>query len=187
MNIELKRQVIHGSGVLTILLLQIFGKTWSAIFFFMGFMFFAIWAQLRKSKVNLGPLTKIEQYMMNQLKTYERTGEYFKGVIMFILGILLATVLFPLSIAAACIAVLSVCDSVSTLIGTTWGKHKLHINRNKSWEGSIAFFISAFCILWLFDPSKAIFIAPLVTVVEMLPRLDDNLTIPLAVGILFII
>lgn len=187
MSVELKRQLIHASGVLTIIILQIFGKTSAAIIFFLAFMFFTIWAQLRKSKINLGPLTSIEEYIMIHLKTYERTSEYFKGAIMFSLGILLATVLFPLNIAAACIAVLAISDSVSTLIGKTWGRHKLPINKKKSWEGSIAFFITAFAILWLFDPTKAIYIAPLVTLVEMLPRFDDNLTIPLAVGILFII
>ena len=187
MNTEVKRQLVHGSGVLFIVVLQFFGKTVSAAIFFTIFIFFAVWAQLRKSKVRLGPISSIEEFMMDHLKTYERSGEYFKGVITFFLGILLATVLFPINIAAAAIAVLAVGDSVSTLIGKLYGKHKLPINRKKSWEGSMAFLLAALFILWWFDPVKALYIAPLVTIVEMLPRIDDNLSIPLVVGILFII
>ncbi|MBU4124552.1 MAG: phosphatidate cytidylyltransferase, partial [Nanoarchaeota archaeon] len=75
-------------------------------------------------------------------------------------------------------------DSFSTLVGKLYGKHPLPINHKKTWEGSIAFFVMAFTILWFFDPTKAIYVALITMVVEMLPKLDDNLTIPLAVGIL---
>ena len=118
---------------------------------------------------------------------YERSGEYLKGAATFFLGVFLATIIFPINIAVAAIAVLTAADSISTLIGKTYGKNKLPINKKSTWEGSIAFFIVAVGILCFFDPSKALFIALITTVVEMLPEIDDNLTIPLTVGILFML
>lgn len=187
MNVELKRQLVHASGISLILILQIFGKWYSAFIFFMGLLFFLAWGSFRKANTNLGPITKIANYFMNQLKTYERSNEYFQGVVTFLLGAFLATVSFPIHIAATCIAVLAVGDSVSTLIGKMWGKHKLPVNQKKSWEGSTAFFISVFILLWFFDPIKALWVAFITTLVEMLPEIDDNLTIPLTVGILLTI
>lgn len=185
MNVELKRQMVHGSGILLILVLQIFGSFWSAIIFASGLAFFIIWSFMRKSNIRIKAFSGIEDFIIGELKTYERQGEYFRGVVMYITGILLATLLFPVWIASACIAVLAGGDSFSTLVGKLYGRHPLPINRKKTWEGSIAFFLVSLLILWFFDPSKAIYIALIATFVEMLPRLDDNLTIPLIVGILF--
>ncbi|MDD5416652.1 MAG: SEC59/DGK1/VTE5 family protein [Candidatus Aenigmarchaeota archaeon] len=185
MHVELKRQMVHASGILLILVLQLFGKTYSAIIFALGLAFFLMWGLMRKSNIRINGLSKIEDFIMCELKTYERQGEYFKGVVSYILGILLATILFPINITAACIAVLAGGDAFSTLIGKLYGRHHLPINNKKSWEGSIAFFTMTFFILMFFDPSKAWYIALGATFVEMLPKLDDNVTIPLAVGLLF--
>ncbi len=185
MNIELKRQIVHASGILLILVLQIFGRTVSIALFFLGFMILAIWGYMRKYNISLGSLSDLERFFMKGIRGYERQDEYFKGPMMFALGALLSVILFPINVAAACIAVLAAGDSVSTLVGKTYGKHALPINRKKTWEGSIAFLIMAFIVLWFFDPAKAMYIAPIAMFVEMLPRVDDNLTIPLCVGLLF--
>ena len=187
MKVELKRQIVHGSGVLLILVLQVFGKWGSALIFGASLITILVWSSLRQSKTNLGPLTKLADYVTGELQTYERPNEYFKGVITFLLGSLLSVIVFPIHIATACIAVLALGDSISTLIGKFYGKHKLPINKKSTWEGSLAFFIVAVSILWLFDPSRALPVAIAVTCVEMLPKLDDNLTIPLTVGILLLI
>ncbi|MBU3896434.1 MAG: SEC59/DGK1/VTE5 family protein [Nanoarchaeota archaeon] len=184
MNVEFKRQMVHGAGILLILILQIFGKINSIIIFGSTLIFILIWGFMRKSNIKIKAISGIEDFLMSELKTYERQGEYFKGVVNYMLGVFLVTVLFPLNIAAACIAVLAAGDSFSTLVGKLYGKHPLPINHKKTWEGSIAFFVMAFTILWFFDPTKAIYVALITMVVEMLPKLDDNLTIPLAVGIL---
>jgi len=185
MNVEIKRQLVHALGISLILVLQIFGQFYSSIIFLGGFMFFLWWAYLRKSNIKV--LGKIEEYFLKELKMYERSGEYFKGVATFFLGAFIVTVAFPINIAVAAIAVLAAADSISTLIGKTYGKHKLPINKKSTWEGSIAFFIVALGVLWFFDPSKALYVAAITTIVEMLPEIDDNLTIPLTVAILFMI
>ncbi len=187
MNVELKRQIVHGSGILFILALQVFGRMGAAVLFFLAFIFLLFWGHLRKSNTSIKPLTNIEQFVEHELKGYERPGEYFQGAATFFLGSLLAVLLFPVDVATACIAVLAAGDAFSTLIGKLYGKHKLPINKEKSWEGSITFLIVSFAILWLFDPTKALYIAPIVTLVEMLPKVDDNITIPLAIGFLFLL
>ncbi len=184
MNVEIKRQLVHGSGILLILVLHFFGKWNSALFFGICLISFLLWSSLRQSKTNMGPLSQIADYVSGELQTYERPNEYFQGVITFLFGSLISVILFPIHIATACIAVLALGDSISTLIGKIWGKHKLPINKKSSWEGSITFFIVAFLVLWLFNPVKALQVALVTTVVEMLPRLDDNLTIPITVGVL---
>lgn len=77
---------------------------------------------------------------------------------------------------------------MSTLIGNYFGKHKLPINKNKTFEGSSAFLVTAFFALLFFtDPIKAAITALIAMLVEMAPYIDDNITIPLTVGIVLAI
>jgi dolichol kinase len=87
-------------------------------------------------------------------------------------------------VAIACIAVLSLADSMSTLVGYYFGKHKLPVNKKKTWEGSTTFFLVSLFILYLFSsPLKAIALALVATATEMLPNIDDNISIPIALGL----
>jgi dolichol kinase len=87
---------------------------------------------------------------------------------------------------------LAIADPLSAIFGIRFGKHR--IVSHKSLEGSAAFFISTFLIsffilysgesdfLWITMGVSAV-IALCSSIFEMLPiKLDDNLTIPLAVG-----
>jgi len=194
MELEIKRQVVHASGILVILLIQIFGRWIGALLMLSSCLILLFLGEYRKNKekmkiVSSKALDEFEDYLENELKTYERSAELpFKGAITLIGGCFLATLLFEPFIAIASIAVLALADASSTLVGSFLGKHKLSINRKKSWEGSLTFFITAFLILMLFvDPIKAFTISIFTTFIEMLPKIDDNLTIPLTIGILMTI
>jgi len=144
---------------------------------------------LRKRTKSLEPkvLDEFETYLENGVKNYERSEELpFKGAIMFYTGCFLSIALFQANAAIASITILAIADSLSTLVGKFYGKHKLPINKEKSWEGSLVFFIAAFSILLFFikQPLIALVIAIIATFVEMLPKVDDNITVPLSVGIL---
>lgn len=191
MELEIKRQIAHALGVFTILLIQIFGKWYGALIMLLISVAFLILGEYRKNRekyklLKIKPLDEFEDILENEFKTYERKEELpFHGAIMFYVGCFLVTILFQPSIAIASIAVLALSDSLSTLIGHFFGKHRLFINKKKSWEGSLIFFVTTFMILLFFiDPIKALMIAILVTFVEMLPKIDDNLTVPLATGFL---
>ena len=113
------------------------------------------------------------------------------AAIPYAMAILLTILSFPKTIALISIYTLAFADPLSAIIGIKYGKR--HIVKNKSVEGSTAFFITTFIIFttvfyfsspellgdwrfWLTSFCVSIF----ATIFEMLPlKLDDNLTIPL--------
>jgi len=107
-----------------------------------------------------------------------------------IMGILLTILSFPKSFALTAIYTLAVADPMSAIFGIGFGKH--HIVKDKSVEGSLAFFICSLAIcLFVYQSfgnsySTSLFIYSFIyalgiTAFEMIPlKLDDNLTIPLA-------
>lgn len=177
--IELKRQFVHMCGIFLILVLQIFGKWNTIALLFSIAVIFIISGRFRRHK-KPEAVEKVEKHIISN---FERKNEFpFKGAITFAVGSLLAILFFPETIAFACIAVLAISDGVSTIFGKSFGKHRI---LKATVEGSSAFFISAFIILYFFtSPIKAVIFAFIVTIIEMLPIVDDNLTIPLSVGIL---
>ncbi len=70
-------------------------------------------------------------------------------------------------------------DSATGLIRAL--TQKRHI---KSWEGSLAMLIVCVTIGYLFLGLFGILIGTLVTLVEKIPGIDDNITIPLLTGAL---
>ena len=100
----------------------------------------------------------------------------------------LCVLLFPKVIAINAFTILIISDTTSALVGRRFGRHRFFA---KSLEGSLAFFISAVMVI-LIAPKVSrlpaeyvigIIAAAIGAVVEALPiRIDDNLSIPLAVG-----
>jgi dolichol kinase len=96
--------------------------------------------------------------------------------------------LFPKVIALNAFTILIISDTTSALIGRRFGRHRFLA---KSLEGSLAFFVSAVIVI-LIAPKVSrlpaeygigIFAAAIGAVVEALPiKIDDNLSIPIAVG-----
>ncbi|MEM5778718.1 MAG: hypothetical protein QXK49_03770 [Candidatus Aenigmatarchaeota archaeon] len=191
MEIEVKRKLIHALGVFSILLIYVFGKLYAALIMLISTIFGILIAEYRKNKkkykiFKIKPINEFENFLENEFKTLERPNSLpFKGAIEFGLGCFLATILFKENIAIAAISVLALADSSSTLVGYYFGKYKLPINKNKSWEGSVTFFLISFFILTFFtNIPLALILSLLTTFVEALPYLDDNLSIPIALGIL---
>lgn len=190
MEIEIKRKIVHALGIYVILLIQVFGRVNAALIMLLVVITGFLLAEYRKNKkkykiIKIKPVDEFEELVENEFKTVERRNSLpFKGAIEFGLGCFLAMILFNETIAIACIAVLALADSLSTLVGYYFGKYKLPINKKKTWEGSTTFFLVSFFILTLFsNPLNAFILALIVTFIEMLPHFDDNLSIPLALGI----
>jgi len=100
-------------------------------------------------------------------------------------ALMLLTFLTDTNEIAACIMILALGDSVSTIIGRH-GKMKIPYNKSKTIEGSLAFFIASLSA-YLFIGPTAMLLAALAAVVESLPGLEDNLTIPMACTALMLI
>ena len=102
------------------------------------------------------------------------------GASYLFIGNSIVVFLFPKEIALIGILVLSFSDSFAALTGILFGKTKLF---NKTLEGSTAFFISTFTILWMFDYniSYSLAVSLISTLVELFSnyKYNDNISIPL--------
>ncbi len=109
--------------------------------------------------------------------------ENVTGATYVFLGALLTTFLFPKMIAVASLLVLSIADSAAALVGIPWGKRAF---LDKTLEGSLAFFVTAFLILICFPDIQwwmAALAAGAGTIVEAKRwPINDNVMIPLVVG-----
>lgn len=114
------------------------------------------------------------------------------AMIPYVIAVLLTVLTVPKRAALVGIYVLAVADPVAAVVGIRFGRRRFATNR--SLEGSLAFFAVAVAIVtgvlgWHARASVAALagaagaVGALATLCEALPvRIDDNLTIPLAVG-----
>ena len=113
----------------------------------------------------------------------------------YAIAILLTILTFPKPVALTAIYTLAIADPLSAVVGIRFGRHR--VVPGKSLEGSGAFFVAtgviAYSVLtWALPGSAAagrieasVAVGLFGALSESLPiRLDDNLTIPLAVGFL---
>jgi dolichol kinase len=134
---------------------------------------------------------ELSQHLTFVNKALLRAEEQLKesAAIPYAMALLLTILTFPKIPALIAIYTLAISDPCSAIIGISYGKHK--ISARKSWEGSLAFFISCFLISFVVlifhytNMTMAILkssfcISFFGMFFEMLPvRIDDNLTIPL--------
>ena len=111
--------------------------------------------------------------------------EFATAPIFYALGIIFSLLFFPPNIAYTAIAVLTLGDGFASLFGKRFGKTRYSYNRAKNLEGTIAGFIAALLGALLFvNPTRALLGAIVGMTVETIPTpINDNLTIPLSVGI----
>jgi dolichol kinase len=105
----------------------------------------------------------------------------------------LCILVFPKLIMVTGFSILIVSDVSSALIGRRYGKHKLFIR--KSWEGTAAFWVSAFMVIiviglllnapWTFFLFGfiAAFVGGFAEAIAPIIKMDDNITIPVSIGL----
>eukprot|EP00054_Salpingoeca_dolichothecata_P035632 m.5859 g.5859 ORF g.5859 m.5859 type:complete len:275 (-) comp5679_c0_seq1:22-846(-) len=115
----------------------------------------------------------------------------------YCVGLVAVVVMFDKTAAIIAALVLSIGDPMATLVGRRWGKTPLFVAQ-KSLEGTSAFFLSSFVYVLIFlmwrrpglgSPHSILlsFVAAIVgALAEMFGNdtFDDNLTIPLSVGLI---
>ncbi len=118
--------------------------------------------------------------LLRQKEQCHVTGSFY-----FFLGSLLTVVLFAKQTAMGAILVLTLSDAAASLAGQSFGRHRIG---DKTIEGSAAFFASSWLLLSVYHgggPLKHVVPALAGTLAEFLSSfvgIDDNVTIPLAVG-----
>jgi dolichol kinase len=108
-----------------------------------------------------------------------------KGAFFFAVSALACTVLFPIRVVVPALVALAILDSVSTIAGLRFGRHRVY--NGKSWEGTlcgIAMTIPA--LLVLLPVSGALVVTAVSGLLELFSPIDDNLVIPLGVSILLV-
>ena len=122
------------------------------------------------------------------LRKFERKDAVFpgRGALLYFVGLaFLLSFARPLEFALAGIAFIGIGDGASTLVGTRFGKTKLPWNREKSFEGALAFFVAGGIAAYAFIGAQAFLFAAILALVETVDwHLDDNLLIPIATVIL---
>ena len=118
----------------------------------------------------------------------DKANKRLNGATYVLISASLCVLMFPKIIAITSFIILIISDMMSALIGRRFGKHRF---LGKSLEGSSAFFISALLIILLTPKIDYLFGEHMIggasaafgAIVEALPwEVDDNLSIPLAVG-----
>lgn len=99
-------------------------------------------------------------------------------------SLLLSVIIFPARVAMGCVISLAVGDKIAGLVGHLFGRLKIW---GKSVEGALANFLICFLILRSFMPRTSVaftgaFTGALIEIVPI-PKIDDNLSVPLASGI----
>jgi len=118
-------------------------------------------------------------HVTKKARRYSEIRGFIIGPISLTVGILLCLLFFEPNVYIPAILIVCVSDSLSGLVGKRFGRIKLPVYQ-RTLEGSLAFFISAFLILYFFLPvHKAIIAAFLTTLIELFSPYDlDNLLVP---------
>lgn len=106
-----------------------------------------------------------------------------KGAFFFAVSTLACIILFPVSIVVPALVALSVLDSITTLVGTRFGRHRIH--NGKSWEGTLSgIAVTVLALLPFLTVPGAVIAAVVTGIIELFSPVDDNLLIPVGICIL---
>jgi dolichol kinase len=140
---------------------------------------------LRLRGRNLPLFTTITKMAMRGDSSGEEQGTFVKAPLYFAAGILASLLVFPAPFNYAAIAVVTLGDGFSSVIGKMYGKNKIPYTGGKTVEGTATGLACAFVGAALFvSPTTALIAAGVGMAVELLPlRISDNLTVPLLSGL----
>ncbi|MCX6817996.1 MAG: SEC59/DGK1/VTE5 family protein [Candidatus Aenigmarchaeota archaeon] len=187
---ELSRQIVHISGILFIIFAQFIGRETTILYFSLiaAFFFLYSWYIRNQEKRVQNMLSRMESRFRDFTLKFERKdANPFMGAMFFYIGCTIAFIVFPFNIASAAGAMLAVGDSLSTIVGTRLGRHKIG-KTNKSFEGSAACFVGSLLAGVIFvAPHIAVLGAIAAAAAELLPKINDNLSIPVVSGLVMLI
>lgn len=186
--LETRRQILHA----------FFGTLLAFTIYFTGRQaYVSLFALMLFSSITLSYLIKKQKRLPVIswiLKTFEREKDIrdwpLKGTVFFIMGTLLASLIFSKEAAFVAVLMLAIGDSASTLIGRPLGSRKHFHNPRKTIEGTLAGSFAAFIAAAFFVPLAIAAVGAVVFgIVESFDfkdrhmYFDDNIIVPLAVGL----
>ena len=115
------------------------------------------------------------------IREYERIK--FTGATISFISCFFLILIFEKNIAIYSMLILCISDALAALVGKKWGRNKIY---NKSFEGSLAFFLISILIGIFFLDIKLIglfFLSIIATIVELIPSpINDNIIVPFSVA-----
>ena len=124
----------------------------------------------------------LTSFTLKMSRPAERTGFIIRPAY-FAIGIILALVLYPSTIAYASICIVAIGDSAAAIVGERFGHRR--IVRRKTVEGFVAGLTAAFLLASFFvSPIIALAGAAGAMIMELIDVPDDNLTMPIVAGAL---
>jgi phytol kinase len=184
---DLSRKITHIGAGMIIAFLPLFDDThWSK---YLNVSIFVIWIFLLVQK---GLFADVDD---EAVKTMTRTGdrrELLKGPLYFVIvATICGTLFYKTFEGVLAMAVLGWGDGMAPIIGSRYGKIKYKILSQKSLEGSLTMFASAFIASLLliqfiipkeYNFNRILILSAIATVAEGIsPKELDNFTIPIAV------
>ncbi len=104
-----------------------------------------------------------------------------RGALLFAIGALVPLILLGSAEVAVGVLALAVLDSVATLVGLRFGRHRIY--NGKSFEGAAGgIAVTGIVLLFFLPPEQAVLIALIAGAVELLSPVDDNLIVPVIVA-----
>ncbi len=183
---ELRRKTAHFVGVLWVLASYYLTVTQTMAVLLVFLFLSIISASSYRQKIKIPVLSNIANHLYSIARQNEKKLGMHLGAIYFFAS--LALVLFitqDLQIFRVAALVLIIGDGMAGIFGVIYGKTKLPWNPDKTLEGSIAGFIGAAIAVSFILPLNYAFLAAFAGIVtETIGwKLNDNLTIPLGVGL----
>ena len=191
---EIFRKLIHLSSLWMVASLGVFPWEFNAFIF--AFLFASItlieYGNYKKWPVCVKTYGKIFGKMLR--KNAESTKFKPSGAPYVLAAAFMVSVLFPAIIAMISLATMLIADTAAALVGRKLGRHKIN-NGTKSIEGAIAFWIASACVLFFFHSQYAFSVtfimrgmlgftcAMFAEIYEKQIHIDDNLSIPLIMGL----
>lgn len=186
---EVYRKTIHLSS-LWIPTLIYFTPSWVSIIVFLGLLLGDILVEYGNFRRWKWARISFNIIFGKSLRSSERVHLRFvpSGGIYVLSSALMCTIFFSKPIAVIALSVMLVSDTMAALVGKAIGERKIY--KQKSLEGTNAFFLSALIVNMLFEPIYhftyvSVIACALATLVELYEdrlELDDNLAIPLSIG-----
>ena len=172
--LEVKRQLFH----LLLILLWCIPIYYLPRHLVLGLFFLVIFMNLLVV-LRFGFILRIFSPIIEQLERDRNLSRPGIQALYANLGVFISYLIFG-KLSLVGVVVLAVGDSLSTLTGKLLGRHRLFLNNSKTWEGTLSFFLSVYCVLLTFLPlQSALLVALLSSLLESAePPPDDNLLIP---------
>lgn len=183
MEFELRRQLFHIFLGISIIILYYFDLI-NAFMLFLGVVAIALGSFIQ-TKIKMPAIT----WCVN---TFERPKLRKKfpalGMLTFFMGCFLVARLFPKDIALASIAILTLGDSISILVGKRFGRLQHPLNKKRLYEGTLAGMLFAFLGAMLFvNPFEAFIASFFAMSVEAIDfrylKINDNILVPLVAAL----